>query len=287
MTHLPRLVTVPLVLVWMLPIVSAASLVLRSGSDNASSPLPPPTTYEAWLAEFCGRWSHLSLEADGVYAQLFDRAIALAGSPATGDFPLRVLADPHKAECWRVSSDVIGFAGDAQVVERLLRHFETVRLADLSIGSPEEATLLPVLLARAYSGIAFAVTRFNESHGLSLRIERFLADTLRADFWLSGGRLPKLDPRWFAPLPESEARQILANETVSHAITSFGYCGSKGAASSLLTFNESVRSDPYWASKMSNGVVRIVANSLTTNDLIRDMGLKAYLAQFGARPPWH
>lgn len=274
--------------------VACALLVLGCGTKSAvpqkatavlvSAKQPQTGPYGDFITQFCGGWNAVNRANAPKFLEYYKAARALPDT-LLADFPFRVLNDPTLASCWGVAAEVIGFAGDPSLVEKLLSHLQSLQAGKRWASLPEGPSI-DIATNQAYAsvGLAVSVARLGPQTAVSTRVVSFLVDCIEIDFWRAPLRSPVMRPEWFPNYGPAELEELLvslAHRQAIRCIDALGVTGSPTGRVALEAFNLREKSKKRWAKNIRDGGIRRVTSALAKSRAIGRKGLEAYIRTNG------
>ena len=207
------------------------------GRHSSSGPRPAglqdAEPYAAYLNEFCGEWATTvwGPGREARFIEFVQRTRALTEREVS-DLPFRVLMDPRRHDCWRISAQVIGFAGSPRDGLDLIDLLRTTRLS-VHIQHPRDAQLYG-RFADITHGLAFLAARLEEGHPIRTQIEDLLIECSEPRFWLDAPAM-RIEPLSRDPADSTREVHIWAGWAMRRCIHALGNIGSERAGRHLRT----------------------------------------------------
>ena len=260
----------------------------RARPELTAAVQPQSEPYQAFVDQYCGLWNDSSGEYRG-----FNRAhvpsylayvegIRALGAEVVSDFPFRVLGDEQLEPCWRVAAEVVGLAGSAADVARLLAWAKQVRLGGRRYATAGLAGRSVDGLGFTLGGLGMAAARLGESSPVTGEVVEFLSQCLEFGYWKSQGRLPPVDASWDVETQPDETESDLAYYAVVRSIDALGATVSSSAIAELVAYHARMESMPDWDVSLRKGEFSRVRLAIELATEIRRLGLEGFLRRSGA-----
>lgn len=255
-----------------------------SGGDEAETSTAilrqaEPSGFTAFIDEFCaGDAVRGHVPSDVAFIA---RVKALPAADVAA-YPIQVLADTGLYSCWMTAAEIVGFAGSEADVERLLGHFEAADLRRWKFDDSTSALNASILHASARVGLALAAARLGEAHPLSIRIVAHLRACIDEQYWAQPQHQVPIEHDWHPGMRRADVLFGYRYNEAIQCLASLGDVGSHRAAAAIVAVYSEARTMAFWSDDPTGErpLVRF-EKALARNERIRQLGIDAYVQQFG------